>query len=425
MVHCCLLAQHRIVNNTTSSNKRRWLLWVIAIAVAVLLLGAFVSMRKDTVTVRVARVERGNIRSVVSTNGKVEPLQSLEAHAPVATTVKRVLVKEGEHVKKGQLLLQLDDADARAQAARALAQVRAAQSDMSAIQRGGSQEEVLTLDSQLVKARTERDTAQRNLEALRRLQEKGAASAGELRDAENALQRADADLKLIEQKQKGRFSKPEVDKVDAQKSQAQAAYDAALDTLAKSNIRAPFDGVVYSVPLRAGAYVQPGDLLLQEADLSKVLVRAFVDEPDVGRLVPGQAIELTWDAVPGRIWKETVSTVPAAVKLRGTRNVGETTIVVNNQDGRLLPNVNVGVTIVMTEHDNVLIIPREALHLDENKAYVYQIVDGELRRHAIETSVSNLTNVEVTSGLTADSLVALSATNSWPLREGLKAKVAQ
>ena len=117
--------------------------------------------------------------------------------------------------------------------------------------------------------------------------------------------------------------------------------------------------------------------------------------------------------------------MPAAVKLRGTRNVGETTIVVDNKDGRLLPNVNVGVTIVTTEHDNVLIIPREALHLDDNKPYVYQIVDGELKRHPIQTSVSNLTNVEVTSGLTAGSMVALSATNSWPLRDGLKAKVAQ
>jgi HlyD family secretion protein len=413
------------VNNTHPTNKHRWLLWTVGIVAAVLLLGAFVSMRKDTVIVRVARVERGNIRSAVSTNGKVEPVQSFEAHAPVATTVKRVLIKEGDRVKKGQLLMQLDDADARAQAARALAQLRAAQSDMSAIERGGSQEEVLTLDSQLVKARTERDTARRNLDALRRLQEKGAASAGEVRDAENALQRADADLKLIEQKQKGRFSRPEIEKVEAQRSEAQAAYDAAQDTLAKSNLRAPFDGLVYSIPVRAGTYVQPGDLLLQEADLSKVLVRAFVDEPDVGRLSQGQPIELTWDAVPGRIWQGTLTTVPAAVKLRGTRNVGETTIIVDNKDGRLLPNVNVGVTIITTEHDNVLIIPREALHIDDNKAYVYQIVDGELRRHPIETSVSNLTNVEVTSGLTAGSVVALNATNGWPLREGLKAKGAQ
>jgi HlyD family secretion protein len=399
--------------------------WTIGIAIAVVLLGAFASMRKDAVAVRVARVERGNIRSVISTNGKVEPLQSFEAHAPAGTTVRKLLVKEGDRVKKGQLLMQLDDADARAQAARALAQLRAAQSDVSAIERGGSQEEVLTRESQLVKARTERDTAQRNLDALRRLQEKGAASAGEVRDAENALQRADAEMKLIDQKEKGRFSKPEIDKVNAQRSEAQAAYDAAEDTLAKSNIRAPFDGVVYSIPVRQGAYVQPGELLLQEADLSKALIRAFVDEPDVGRLVPGQPIELTWDAVPGRVWLGTVTTIPAAVKLRGTRNVGETTIVVDNKDGRLLPNVNVGVTIIATQHDHVLVIPREALHVDEVKPYVYQIVDDELKRRPVETGVSNLTNVEVAGGLPEGATVALSAVNGWPLRDGLKTKAVQ
>jgi HlyD family secretion protein len=411
--------------NNAQARKNRWVVWTIGIAIAVVLLGAFASMRKDAVAVRVARVERGNIRSVISTNGKVEPLQSFEAHAPAGTTVRRLLVKEGDRVKKGQLLMQLDDADARAQAARALAQLRAAQSDVSAIERGGSQEEVLTRESQLVKARTERDTAQRNLDALRRLQEKGAASAGEVRDAENALQRADAEMKLIDQKEKGRFSKPEIDKVNAQRSEAQAAYDAAEDTLAKSNIRAPFDGVVYSIPVRQGAYVQPGELLLQEADLSKALIRAFVDEPDVGRLVPGQPIELTWDAVPGRVWLGTVTTIPAAVKLRGTRNVGETTIVVDNKDGRLLPNVNVGVTIIATQHDHVLVIPREALHVDEVKPYVYQIVDDELKRRPVETGVSNLTNVEVAGGLPEGATVALSAVNGWPLRDGLKTKAVQ
>lgn len=411
--------------NNAQARKNRWVVWTIGIAIAVVLLGAFASMRKDAVAVRVARVERGNIRSVISTNGKVEPLQSFEAHAPAGTTVRKLLVKEGDRVKKGQLLMQLDDADARAQAARALAQLRAAQSDVSAIERGGSQEEVLTRESQLVKARTERDTAQRNLDALRRLQEKGAASAGEVRDAENALQRADAEMKLIDQKEKGRFSKPEIDKVNAQRSEAQAAYDAAEDTLTKSNIRAPFDGVVYSIPVRQGAYVQPGELLLQEADLSKALIRAFVDEPDVGRLVPGQPIELTWDAVPGRVWLGTVTTIPAAVKLRGTRNVGETTIVVDNKDGRLLPNVNVGVTIIATQHDHVLVIPREALHVDEVKPYVYQIVDDELKRRPVETGVSNLTNVEVAGGLPEGATVALSAVNGWPLRDGLKTKAVQ
>ena len=83
--------------------------------------------RPGSLKVRTTTVERGPIRSLISTNGKIEPIQNFEAHSPVATTVKRLFVKEGDHVRKGQLLLQLDDADLRSQAARAQAQMKAAQ----------------------------------------------------------------------------------------------------------------------------------------------------------------------------------------------------------------------------------------------------------------------------------------------------------
>ncbi|PYX83966.1 MAG: efflux transporter periplasmic adaptor subunit, partial [Acidobacteria bacterium] len=144
-----------------------------------------------------------------------------------------------------------------------------------------------------------------------------------MKDAEAQLQTAQANVNLLEQKLKDRYSKPEVAKVEAQKSGAQAAYQAAQEILSKSNIRAPFDGVVYSMPVRAGTYVNAGDLLLQEADLRTVRVRAYVDEPDVGRLVPQQVVEVTWDALPGRVWRGSLVSIPASVKLYGTRNVGE------------------------------------------------------------------------------------------------------
>jgi len=401
----------------------RWLVTALGIVVAVVLLGSFVSRRDDSVPVRAAVVQRGTIRSVVSTNGKVEPLRSLEAHAPLATTVKRVLVSEGDHVKKGQLLLQLDDGDVRTQSARATAQLKSAQSSVNAIQRGGSQEEVLTVETQLVKARNGRDSAARNLDALRHLQQKGAASGGEVKDAEAKLQSAEADLQLLQQKQKDRYSKPEIAKVDAERSEAEAAYNAAQDVLQKSNVRAPFDGIVYSLPVRQGVYVQPGDLLLQEADLSKVLVRAYVDEPDLGRLAPGQKIEVTWDAVPGRVWYGSVSGVPSTVKLHGTRNVGETTCIVDNKDLKLLPNVNVGVTIVTREDHMVLTAPRETVRLDDSKPYVFQIINNEVHRRDVETSVSNLTDVEITKGIPENAVVAVGSINAKPLRDGLSVRV--
>ena len=382
--------------------------------------------RQGPLRVNTTTVERGPIRSLISTNGKVEPIRNFEAHAPMATTVKRLYIKEGEHVRKGQLLLELDDADLLSQAARAQAQMKAAQSDQAELKTGGTREEVLTLDSQLSNARNTVDYDQRNLQALRRLEQEGAASPGEVKLAEDQLQRAQTDLTLLEQKKKDRYSQPEVAKVQAQGTEAQAAYAAAEDALQKSTVRAPFDGDVYSLPVKQGAYVQTGDLLLQEGDLSRMLVRTFVDEPDIGRLVSGQKIEVTWDAVPGRIWDGSVSSIPSAVKLHGARNVGEITCTVDNRDRRLLPNVNVSVTIITAEDNDVLTLRREAVHMDDTKPYVYEVKDGRLKRQDVGVSLQNLTRVEITGGLADHAVVALSSVDpAKPLTDGARVKVVQ
>jgi HlyD family secretion protein len=409
-------------NDASFLTRHRWIVTTIAIAGAVVLLASFIS-RDPAVPVRAVTAQRSTIRSVVSTNGRVEPMQNFEAHAPIGTTVKNTLVHEGDHVKKGQLLVQLNDAEARSQAARARAQVLGSEASVKAVQNGGSREETLTNESQIVKARTECDTAQRNLNALKHLREQGAASPGEVRNAEDQLKRCTADLNLLLQKQKNRYSQPEIARVEAQEAEAQAALTAAEDVLNQLNVRAPFDGVVYSLPVLQGAYLNPGDLVLQEADLSQVRVRTFVDEPDIGRLAARDKIAVSWDAMPDRTWEGAVSVIPAVIKLHGTRNVGETTCIVDNRDFKLLPNVNVGVTIITAEHRDVLTVPREAVHQDDSKAYVYQIVNNELQRRDVQTSISNLTKVEVTAGLQENALVALGPLNSKPLRNGLAVKV--
>jgi HlyD family secretion protein len=421
-IEACAFLYMPLNANSSVRQPRRWWVTALAILAAVIVLAAFVSHRDDSVPVRTAVVEQSSIRSLVSTNGKIEPVNNFEAHAPVATTVRRVFVKEGDSVKQGQLLLVLDDAGARAQAARAETQLRTAQADLSAVKRGGNQEEVLSLEAQLVKAGTDRDSAQRNLDALKRLEQEGAASVGEVREAENALARADAQLTFLRQKQTQRYSNAELARVEAQQPEAQATYDAAQDVLSKSNVRAPFAGIVYALPAKQGGFVAAGDLLLQVADLRKVLVRAFVDEPDVARLAAGDPIEITWDAVPGRIWRATVTDVPSTVKLHGSRNVGETTSIVDNKDLKLLPNINVGVAIVTAERDNVLVVPREALRTDDAKSYVLLVAGHELKRRDVETSLSNLTQVEITRGLSAKDVVAISSWNGKPIGDLTKVK---
>jgi HlyD family secretion protein len=410
-------------NGENSKNHRRLALIISGIILAVVLLAAFISMRHSAVAIRAAVVTRGPISSVISTNGKIEPINNFEAHAPASATVEKVFVRPGERVKPGQLLVQLDDADARAEAAKTQAQLKAAEADLAAVKSGGTQEEVLTNQSQLTKARAERDAAMRNLNALRQLQQRGAASPEEVQAAQNRLNGAEADVRLFRQKKTSRFSPADVSRIQAEANQARAAFFAAQDLLQKSEIRSPKSGEVYALPVRQGQYVAAGDLIVAVANLSTVQVRAFIDEPDIGRLQKGEAVEVSWDAFPDRVWKGTLTQLPTNVTTHGARNVGEITCAIENTDGKLLPNVNVSVNVVTARDQNALSVPREAVHQDASGRFVYQVVNGELKRTPVDTSISNLTQIQVTKGLSDNTLVALGTYSSQQLRDGLEVRV--
>jgi HlyD family secretion protein len=408
-----------------SSNNGTRVVVVVVLVVAAVLLFTGINRRRAGTPVRAEKVVRQEIASVISTNGKIEPINSFEAHAPAPATVNKVLVAEGDHVKAGQLLVKLDDAEARSQAARALAQLRSAEAALSGIKAGGTQEELLTSRADLTKAQAERDEAQRNLQAVQKLRQNGAASPAEVEAAQNRQKKADADVQLLQAKLSGRFSSPEVAKVEASAAEARAAYTAAQELLHHSNVTAPFAGTVYQLPVKPGSYVNGGDLLVQVANLEKVRVRAFVDEPEIGRLAKGQRVEIKWDATPGRTWDGTLTRVPTSVTMVGTRTVGEITSEIDNSDRKLLPNVNVNVSIISARHDNALTVSREAVHDVDGKRYVYKIEDEKIVAQEVQTGLSSLTRVEVIKGIPEGAVIALGAINAQPLRSGMDIKVVE
>jgi len=400
---------------------------LVAASVLIILALIFVSgwiMRRGPVAVRTEKVVSEDIASVISTNGKIEPVANFEAHAPASTTVKRVLVQEGDHVRAGQLLLQLDAADARAQAAKAQAELSAAEASLHAVQTGGTQEEILTTRSELTRAVTDRDEAQRNLQALKHLQQNGAASPAEVQDAQNKLTRAEAQVQLLQARQTDRFSTPEIEKVKAAAGQARADYAAAQDLLNNASVRAPFSGTVYQLPVKAGSYVQSGTLLVQMADLSRLQVRAFVDEPEIGRVAKGQQVNISWDAMPGRVWNGQLTRIPTVVTTLGTRSVGEVTCEISDPEHKLLPSVNVNAGIVTARHPHVLTVSREAMHEVDGKRYVYEVSENKIHAREVSTGISSLTRVEV-SGIAAGAEIVRGAMSAQPLQNGMEVKVVQ
>ncbi len=393
---------------------------------ALLAAGIFYSVRMVTRTrlpIRVAQVRRGDIVSTFSTNGIVEPITNFEAHAPYAGLVKAVFVHEGDRVPKGKLIIEMDDTEAETREAAALAAVRAAQANFDALTNGGSQQERYTLDGDIARTKADRDQAESQLATLKKLATEGAASAAEVASAQQRLDQANASLHLLDLRRKSPYAVPDLEHARAALEDSQSSYAAAKKTLEEVSVRAPFSGTVYALPVSATEYIGQGDRLFEMADLTKVQVRAYFDEPEIGQLAVGLPIRIVWDALPLRSWQGHIARVPSTVITYTTRHVGAAIVTVDNADGTLLPDTNVTVTVTTSSTPDVLNIPREALHASGGQDFVY-VLDGEtLRRTPVKTGVITLTAIQIVSGLREGETVALGTANGQPIIDRVPVKI--
>jgi HlyD family secretion protein len=404
---------------TSRSPHRTRALWIGA---AIVLIGVFWVAHKATQTklpVRIGEAQRGVFINSTSTNGKVEPQANFEAHAPFPGIIRQLYAREGDKVPQGKLLLSMDDTDARARLAAALAGLRGAQAGYDTASKGGSEVERLSFAGEVGRAQADRDQAQRDVAALEKLEATGAAAPSEVAAARQRLAADNSALQNLQARQGARIAPMDVAHAKALLDDAQAAYTAAQKSVDEANVRAPFAGTVYSLPVSRTEFVQQGDRLLQMADLSKIQVRAYFDEPEIGRLAIGQPIVIRWDAKPAQRWHGHILRVPSTIIGYLTRNVGEVLVSVDDADGTLLPSTNVTVTVTTANKPDALTIPREALHTEEGRTYVYTVANNTLRRTPVRVGETNLTQVEILSGLQEHQKVALGTTNGAPVIDGV------
>jgi HlyD family secretion protein len=362
--------------------------------------------------------DMGELVSTLATNGVVQPTHNFAAYSPMPGTVKAVYVHDGQKVAKGQLLISLDDSEARTQVAAALAAVRGAQAQLEALRGGGTRHEQITMATDIDKAKAARNQQAATLATLEKLQQQGAASTSEVDAARRSLVADDAALQAMGQLQTQGYAPIDLQHATANLENAQAAYASALDTLQKENVRAPFAGTVYSVSARASDFVPGGFQLLQLADLKQIQVQAYFDEPEIGKLAVGEPVTIVWAALPSRVWHGHVIRTPSTIIPYGTRNVGEALVSVDDSDETLLPNTNVTITVVLNYLKNALLIPREALRIDERGDYVFGIDNGHLKRMPVTIGALNLMKVQIVSGLHQGDVVALTAVDGSNLHSG-------
>jgi HlyD family secretion protein len=376
----------------------------------------WLSGRKPAARISAMTPTRENLVASISSNGKVEPISPYVMRAQLDTFVEKIYVTEGQTVKKGQLLLELNVKEVAAQLANTRSKLLRAQEDLRAARAGGKADEAAKVAGDLSKAEGERDRLQRNHDSLARLAAGQAATKEDLAANDQALANAKAEVtRLLAVKQEfDRMARLDAQRGELQVQQTLSEMAALEDKVNNGRIAAPADGTLYSLPVRARDYVKVGDLLAEMADLHKVRVRAFIDEPDLGGLEAGEPVIITWDALPNRSWAGKTEIIPKQVVPHGTRSVGELLCAVSNDKLELLPNINVNVRINSKERLNVLAVPRGAVASESGHRYVFVVKKNELgvgksrlEKREILVGIADATSYEVMGGLQEGEMVAL------------------
>ena len=258
---------------TPALGRRLWLLVGGALALTALLV--FLSGRGSTARVAVADAVRENLSSVVSTNGKVEPVAPRTFRAGYPTFVERVYTVEGQQVKRGQKLFALDDTEVQADLAQARADLATQEEALSVAKAGGHASQLAKAVADLQKAQASRDQLHHDNETLTKLVAEKAATPEELEQNRLQLTQAEADVQsFVKMKQTlEQQAKLDEGRVALLVEHGRAAVRDLEERLQSAHGTALFDGTLYSLPIHQGDFVKAYDLLAEVMDLHQVRIQ--------------------------------------------------------------------------------------------------------------------------------------------------------
>lgn len=376
--------------------------------------------RGEAPQVSFTKVRRETLVSVLSTNGKVEPYAWQAVRAERSGLVSSLAVREGQTVAAGAVLAVLSDPSLKSEIASAEARIAETRAAAAALDKGGRTAELAEIDSNLARARFDRQEAARELAILERLAGKQAATGAEVEAARVRVRQAELAAESLSKRRASLVSDSDRAIAAARIRDAEAALAILQQRAGLSAIRSPLAGVIYQLAVRQGAYLAVGEPVTNVGRLDRVRVRVYVDEPELGRVAEGQPVSITWDALPGKEWSGVVEKKPVAIETLGTRQVGEVICTIDNPSLELISGANVNAGIRTAVAANTLVIPKEVMRRDAAGAFVLGLRGETVARLGVQTGASSITRVEVTHGLAEGDAVALPT--DVPLKAGDRVK---
>jgi HlyD family secretion protein len=330
---------------------------------------------KNVATVQTGKVQRQDLATVVSASGEIKPKTYVNVGANAFGKITHLYVREGDHVKKGEMLAQLENVQSSADVNANEASLQAAETDELAADAA-----LKTSQADMQRAQADYDRNKLDWERTQNLYKDGLISKSDFDSRKDTW--ATADSGLVQAQARVAQAKAQMDSATKHIAQNRANLTRVTDVLQKTSYNAPFDGVVTNLPVREGETVvmgiqnAPGSTLMTIADMSIITAEVMVDETDIVNVRLGQPAEVTIDAIPKKVFHGTVSEIGdnAIVRSSGVSTSQQTTaseeakdfkVVVNVQDAPrdLRPGLSTTAKITTATRSNALALPIQALTL--------------------------------------------------------------
>jgi RND family efflux transporter MFP subunit len=331
------------------------------------------------ISVKVVSAQKGDLIIKLKSPGEAVTDRVIRMKTEVSGIIKSLNVEEGKHVKKGDLLVALDDASYKLDLENAEATRLERLSELMLDKRFAESEEA---PSSLDKAKVQR--IKNEFEKASELYRKGLISRKEFEKAE---------LALIESGEK----KEEIMAAAKGLTQAEINVKKAQMNLDKTMIRAPFSGIICDIDVSSDEHVTTGRELFTLVNISRIRVHAKVLESEIGKMKVGREVDLKFSAYPGKSFKGKVKAISPIV------NPDDKTctviIDVANPEEEIKPGMHAEVEIAAEIHKDRLLIPQEAILVRSGRKLAF-VVEGDLAKwRYIEVGLENEDFAEVLDGI--------------------------
>jgi HlyD family secretion protein len=329
--------------------------------------------RKNVVTVQTGKVQRLDLTAVVSASGEIKPKTYVNIGANAFGKITHLYVKEGDRVRKGQLLAQLENVQSAADVNATRAALEAAQTDAIA-----SDAALNTALADLSRAKADAERMKLDWDRAQGLYQEALIAKSEYDMRKNAWESADSGL--AQAQARIAQAKAQKESADRRVSQTRANLTRVSDVLQKTTYEAPFDGMITNLPVREGETVvigiqnSPGSTLMSLADMSVITAEVQVDETDIVNVKLGQSADVTIDAIPKKIFQGVVTEIGnnAIVRSTGLATSQQTTasqeakdfkvvVTLQTPPDNLRPGLSSTAKITTATRSNALTIPIQAL----------------------------------------------------------------